>query len=143
MAVGDDEPVDLNIAPEKVGYIIVKAREWDVKIEPTDPDSGSNPADDSDVDVLEDFADDPTLEELRAAIDELNDDEVVDLIALAWVGRGDFGRSDFAEARSLARERHHRKSAAYLTGIPDLGDFLEEGLAQLGYPVGAYGTDRL
>src|SRR5215471_15391021 len=43
----------LTISPETVCYIIVKAREFDVKVDPTDPDSGSNPGDDNEVDILE------------------------------------------------------------------------------------------
>jgi hypothetical protein len=93
-----------------------------------DPDPGSNPADDGEREILEDYADDPTLLELRSAIDDLNEDEVVDLIALAWLGRGDYGKEDWQEATALARERHKRHSADYLIGIPTLGDFLEDGL---------------
>jgi len=131
-------PVPINIGSDKVGFIILKAREFDVKVDPEDEeaDEGSNPADDDDDDsaVLEDHADDPTLEELRGAIDGLNDDEIVDLIALAWVGRGDFERNEWSSARKLARERHRRHSADYLIGMPALGDHLEEGMATLGYP---------
>jgi hypothetical protein len=126
-------PVEINISPEKVCYIIVKAREFDAKVEPVEPDPGSNPSDDGEVQILEDYADDPTLAELRAAIVGLNDDEIVDLIAIAWVGRGDFGRDDFAAARNLANERHRRNSSPYLTGMPTLGDYLDEGLSELGY----------
>jgi Protein of unknown function (DUF3775) len=143
MAQGDDTPVELNISPEKVCFIIVKAREFDAKVEPEDPDPGSNPADDQEREVLEDYSDDPTFEELSAAIDELNDDEVIDLIAMAWIGRGDFDKGDWEEARRLARERHHHHSAHYLTGMPALGDYLEEGLSQLGHSCDDYEKGRL
>ena len=139
----DEEPVEININPEKVCFIIVKAREFDAKVDPVEPDPGSNPADDQERAVLEDYADDPTLEELRGAIDALDDDEIIDVIALAWVGRGDFGRSDWANARSMARERHRRHSAAYLLGMPALGDYLEEGLSELGYSCEDYEAGRL
>ncbi|HUK57652.1 MAG TPA: DUF3775 domain-containing protein [Stellaceae bacterium] len=143
MAQNSEAPVELNISPETVGFIIVKAREYDAKVEPDDPESGSNPADDLETDVLEDFPDDPTLEELSAAIDSLNDDETIDLIALAWVGRGDFGKEEWGEARRLAKERHRPHSSAYLVGMPTLGDYLEEGLAVLGYPVSELGAEHL
>ncbi len=110
----------------------------------SDPEeSGSNPSDDLEADILEDFADDATLEELTAAIDALNEDEVIDLIALAWVGRGDFQKGDWREARALADERHRPHSATYLLGMPALGDYLEEGLAALGYSTMDYGADHL
>jgi hypothetical protein len=50
----------LAISGEKAFYIIVKAREFDEKDAPSDPGSGSNPSDDKEVDILEDYRDDPT-----------------------------------------------------------------------------------
>jgi hypothetical protein len=143
--MAEEEPaaVELNISVEKVCYIIAKAREFDAKVDPVEPDPGSNPADSGEREVLEDYADDPAAEELRTAINGLNDDEVVDLIALAWVGRGDFGKADWSEARALATERHRRRSAVYLMGMPALGDYLEEGLSLLGYSCEDYEINRL
>jgi hypothetical protein len=125
---------ELNISPEKIGFIILKARAFDAKVDPVDPDPGSNAADDGESEILEDFADDATYAELSSAIDGLNDDEIIDLIALAWLGRGDYDKTGWEDARELARERHRRRSAPYLLGMPALGDYLEEGLAELGYP---------
>jgi hypothetical protein len=122
----------LDIVTEKVCYIIIKAREFDEKVEATDPDSGSNPSDDGDVDILEDLADDPTLEELTGAIDSLNEDEQVTLLALAWLGRGDYDRADWNEAVAEAAGARDGNLTRYLVGIPQLGDYLEEGLAQHG-----------
>ncbi|MGQ7793706.1 DUF3775 domain-containing protein [Faunimonas sp. B44] len=124
---------DLAISPDKVCYIIARAREFDAKVEPVDTASASNPADDTNIDVLEDNADDPTLQELSGAIAGLNEDETVDLIAISWIGRGDFEADELEEARQLANERHRRNSARYLTGMPLLGDYLEEGLSALGF----------
>ena len=134
MSASDDrEPVEMNISTEKVCPIILKARAFDVKVEPVEPEPGSGPIDTEDRDVLDEYANDPTAAELRETIDDLNEDEIVDLIALAWVGRGDFSREEWGEARSLAMERHREHSADYLMGMPTLGDLLEEGLAALGY----------
>ncbi len=129
----DPDPVEINISTDKVCYLIVKAREFDVKVAPAEPDPGSNPTDDAEIEVLEDYASDPTLQELRQMIADLNEDEVVDLIAIAWVGRGDFERDDFESARSLAMERHRQNSSRYLLGMPTLGDYLEEGFNELGH----------
>jgi hypothetical protein len=134
---------DLNISPEKLCYIIVKAREFDAKVEPMDLDPGSNPSDDGNRAVLEDYGDDPTLAELRDAINSLNEDEVIEVIAMVWLGRGDFNREEWADALELARERHNRRSAQYLVGIPNLGDCLEEGAAQLGISIEDYELNRL
>ncbi len=81
-----------------------------------------------------DAEDDENMDEdaLRAFIADLNEDEQASLIALAWVGRGDYGAAEFEEARTLAKERNIRDPADYLLGIDMLGDMLEEGLAELG-----------
>jgi hypothetical protein len=129
---------ELSVSPEKVCYIIMRAREFDAKVDAAEPDSDSTPEDGDEGDIFEDHADDPTLAELHAAIDDLNEDEVIDLIALAWLGRGDFTRDGWEEARALARERHRRHSSGYLIGMPALGDYLEEGLAALGYSCEGY-----
>lgn len=143
--MAEDEPdaVELNISVEKVCYIIVKAREFDAKVEPVEPDPGSDPVDDGEGAVLEDYADDPTLTELLSAIAGLNEDEVIDLIALAWLGRGDFDRAEWEDARALASERHAQRPAHYLTGMPMLGDYLEDGLDELGYSCEDFEIGRL
>jgi hypothetical protein len=122
----------LAISAEKVGYIIAKAREFDVKDVVTDPDPGSNAADDGMLSVLEDHSDDPVVAELRAAIFGLNEDEQVDLVTLAWLGRGDGGVEDWNDLRAEAARAHNRRTASYLLGMPLLSDYLEEGLSQLG-----------
>lgn len=139
----DNDPLEINISPERVCYIVTKAREYDVKVAPLDDDPGSNPADSGEREILEDYADDPTAEELAEAIDDLNEDEVIDVIAMVWIGRGDFRADELGEARTLAGERHQRRAAAYLMGIPTLGDFLEEGLTLLGHSCEEYEINRL
>ncbi len=86
---GDNGDV-LNISPEKVCYIIIKAREFDVKVAPAGLDTGDNPTDDKNIEILEDYADDPTFQELVSAIELLNEDEVIDLLALICLGREDY-----------------------------------------------------
>ncbi len=122
------EPV-LNLPLDKVGYIIVKAREFDVKEGDTDPEEGSNAIDDGQADILTDKDDDPVREELLGAIRALNDDERIRLVALAWLGRGTFELGEWKEALATARSEHSRRTAEYLLSLPLLGDYLEDGLA--------------
>jgi len=131
----------LTISLKQAFFIIVKAREFDEQVESTDPDSGSNPADDREVDVLEEGADNPVQQELEEALHALNVDEQLDLIALTWLGRGEY--SSFAEAREEASDMRDKHIPEYLIGTPKLGDFLEEGLAQLGYSLEDFERDRL
>jgi hypothetical protein len=121
-----------NLNAEKVCFIIVKAREFDAKEERIEPDYASDAVDDKFVQVLEDQPDDPTVDEIRSFIEAMNEEEQVELIALAWVGRGDFGAEEWPEAVALARERRVASTTEYLLGLPLLGDFLEEGLAAFG-----------
>ena len=124
---------NLTISPEKVFFIIVKAREFDAKEELSDPDSGSNEADDKSIDILEDKSDDPTFEELTSAIRQLNIDEQLDLLALMWIGRGDFEPNQWKKARAEAAGVGHKHVTRYLVHTPLVGDYLEEAMVSLGY----------
>ena len=137
----NEDTGELTISAEKVFYIIVKAREFDEKVAPADPESGSNPTDDRSVDVLESNADDPTSQELEGALAALNIDEQLDLLALTWLGRGDFPAFD--QARREAEDVRDKHIPSYLIGTPKLGDYLEEGLAQLGYSLEEFEVNRL
>jgi uncharacterized protein DUF3775 len=131
----DEEAPSLTVKPETVCFIILKAREFDAKDVVTDPDEGSNPSDDNMVSVLEDHPDDSVLEELTSIIGDLSEDEQVDLVALAWLGREDNTIEDWSTLRqeaARAHVNHGRHTASYLLGMPLLGDYLEEGLSQLG-----------
>jgi Protein of unknown function (DUF3775) len=122
----------LDIPTDKVGFIILKAREFDVKEGDSDPDEGSNPVDDNNLDTLEDQADDPVREELVGAIRSLDEDARAELIALAWLGRGTYDLDEWQEALATAKSEHKKRAAEYLLGLPLLGDYLEDGLAMFG-----------
>jgi hypothetical protein len=119
----------LDIPTDKLGFIILKAREYDVKESDSDPDEGSNATDDDNLDVLEDTPDDPVREELLGAIRDLNEEERVQLVALAWLGRGTYDLSEWRTALDTARSEHRKRTAEYLLGLPLLGDYLEDGLS--------------
>ena len=71
---------------------------------------------------------------LRGLIDDLNEEEQATLIALTWIGRGDYAAGEWEEALRLARDRNADGSAAkYLVETEMLGDLLSEGLAALGH----------
>jgi hypothetical protein len=125
-------PIELSINLEKLAFIVIKAREFDAKVDPVEPDPGSNPADDNEREVLEDYSDDATYQELVDALTSLNDDEIAELMALVWVGRGDFDAGEWDQALSEARDTRDERAVSYLTGIPNLGDELEEGLSSIG-----------
>lgn len=121
----------LSIPVETVAFIAIKAKEWDNKVAPTELTEGSNPTDDGSMVALSEDGEDMGAYELATAIERLNDDEKADLIALTWMGRGDF--DTYEDAREMALERMNDRTASYLMGDPRLGDHLSEGLSILGY----------
>lgn len=125
-----EPPTDLGIDRETLAFIVLKAKAFDALIPADDPDDSSNAADDGFVDSLEDEADNPVGRELRAAISGLNTDARASLVAMAWLGRGDYEEWD--EALAMARERGNGSTSRYLTGLPLLGDYLEDGADKIG-----------
>jgi hypothetical protein len=125
-------PPDLLIGLDQVCFVIVKARELDVQEGEVEEDYGSNPIDEDFREILESRADDPTREELTDFIEALNEDAQCALVALAWIGRGDFAAEQWQEAIETARSRRTGPTSLYLLGIPVLADYLDEGLAAFG-----------
>ena len=129
---------ELTLNPDTAFYIVLKTREFDAKEEPSDPDAGSNPSDDKRIDMLEFQSDDAVEEELAGAIRPLNADQKLDLIALIWIGRGDFSLDEWAEARDSAREVDPSRTVQYILSMPTVSDYLEDALSQLGYSLDDY-----
>ncbi len=132
----------LAISLEKVAFLIIKAREFDVKVEAEDSEWASNSADDGMREVLED-GDDATQEELSGVIDSLDAEEKVNLVALTWLGRGDETKDGWEDLLKQAWDAHNDRTSDYLLGMPLLADYLEEGLAELGMSIGHVEKQRL
>ncbi len=62
-------------------------------------------------------------------------DEQIDLVALAWLGRDGTGAGDWPDSRREAARAHNERTAGYLLGMPMLADFLEEGCPCSACPV--------
>jgi hypothetical protein len=118
----------LTINPEKVCFVIAKAREVNVKVAPEEL------ADDGDdmERILEDYADDATLQELKAFLDVQSDDVLRELLALTWIGRGDYATEEWRSVMADIKDVREQHTADYLLGTPLLADYLEEGLSQFG-----------
>ncbi|MDN2565449.1 DUF3775 domain-containing protein [Aquibium sp. A9E412] len=140
MAEPADRDWDLTIDPDTVRMLILKARAISADM-PDDYEDGKEhevELDDQSQDshhhdgLAEEEAEDLTEEEFRELVDDLNVDEAAELVAIAWVGRGDYDAADWQEAVNEARQRGNRRTAQYLLGMPMLSDYLEEGLEALG-----------
>lgn len=116
------------INPDKVCFVIEKARELEAEDEGIEADN-SNPTDDDFRSILTDRAYKPIRRELVAFINAMDDDEKAELVALTWTGRGDYSAREWRVAVAEARSRREVETSIYLLGIPLLSDYLEEGLA--------------
>ena len=132
---------DLSIDPDTVRLFVLKAKAVSAALN-HDYDAGGDhevELDDGNRDshhhdgLAEEEAEDLTERELRALINDLNVDEAAELIAMVWIGRGDFDVGEWADVVTEARERGHgRRASNYLLGMPMFGDWLEEGLEAIG-----------
>jgi hypothetical protein len=129
-----DDGVDLGISLETVAAVVDLARAIQGK-EEVDPSQLSED-DSSEAALLQEDPEDSSEDALRSFIAELNEDEQSALIALAWVGRGDYGPEEWEEALRLVEERSEgRDTAEYLLGMEMLGDLLAEGVAAFGLSI--------
>jgi len=114
-------------------FLIDKAREFHAKEAVSIPEEPTSPTDDWARQVLADHIDDATYAEFVATIDDLEPDQQVDLVALMWLGRGDFDVEEWSAAQAEARRARTARTADYLIATPLLADYLQEGLDLLGY----------
>ena len=131
--------MELAVSVETVCRIIQRAREYEVLVPDTDPDDGSNPTDDGQMDALEDDGDNPSEAELRAIVDDLAEDEQAEVIALAMVGRGVFDAPEWADAIDAATEEIDA-AADWILGQPTFSTDLEAGLAAFDLSCDGIGT---
>lgn len=125
----------MEIAPEKVAHVIIRAREYDSKVDAWNTDNDED-------DGSEDGAVDQGMRaEIAGFIEALNDDEQAELVALCWIGRGTFEPEDFDEAVETAQNERVNSVASYLLGVPLLADYLEEGLEKMGVNVDEVESD--
>jgi len=117
-----------SLNPEKVCFVIYKTRELHGAMEGAEDDS-SNATDDGFAAALTTANDEPVRAELRAFMQALDQDEAFELVALCWLGRGDFSKEEWADALSAATERNGPKTADYLLDMEGLADYLDGGLA--------------
>lgn len=135
-----DKEWELAIGPDTVRLFVLKAKaisaalnddytdgsEHEVELDGDSRESHNHDG------LAEEEEENLTEEELRELIEDLNIDEAAELVALAWVGRGDYDAAEWAEAVAEARQRGNRRTASYLLGMPMLADYLEEGLEAIG-----------
>ena len=123
----------LDINPEIVCHVIEQAREFHADEDLGLKGAPEGPDDESALKVLAELRTNERFALAQAAIDDLEPDQQQTLVALMWVGRGDFDAADFDSALQTAQEAWTPRTAEYLLATPLVADYLEEALAQLGY----------
>jgi hypothetical protein len=124
---------ELELNSDTVCFLIDKAREFHAKEEVVIPDTPGSPTEDWALQVLADHFDDATYQEFRATVNDLEPDQQQQLVALLWLGRGDYDTAEWDEALAEARRSWTPRTADYLIAHPLLADHLEDALEQLGY----------
>lgn len=121
----------LQIAVEKVCDLIINSLALDASLESGGDDFTEIP----DIDDNLEFAPpkEDGYDDLKRIIEKLNEEERQHLVALVWVGRGTFSVEEWEDALQEAAGLNDEHISDYLVKIPQLGDYLEEGLSELGY----------
>jgi len=123
----------LELNPSTVCQLVNMAHEFHAKEEVVLPETPLSPGDSSVLQLLADHAGDPTYQEMKSSIEDLEPDQQIQLVALMWVGRGDFDAEEWDQALEAAQDAWNERTAEYLIATPLVADYLEEGLAALGY----------
>lgn len=123
----------LNVSTDNIRQLIALAREFQAQEEVSFPEEPGNPSGDWAMQMLASHADDSTFQEFKSIVDDLEPDQQQEVVALLWVGRGDYGEDEWDLAVEQARDSWNLRTAEYLIAHPHLSDYLTEGLDAMGY----------
>ncbi|WP_114951081.1 DUF3775 domain-containing protein [Sphingosinicella terrae] len=124
---------------ETLCRLILRAKELEAQVPAQDPDEDADDVDDLDDDgdqalsTLEDELNTSVEEEVTAVLDDLADDQLVETVALAWVGRGTYDASEWEDAVAEATDLDADERIDELLDMPLLASHLEAGLAAFDY----------
>ena len=131
--------MDLLTPLETICRLILRAKELEAQVPAQDPDDDADDVDDYDdeggeaLSVLEDELNDGVEEEVRALLDDLAEDQLSEVVALAWVGRGTYDASEWDDAFEEANSLNGEEKIDELMDMPLLAGHLEAGIAAFDY----------
>lgn len=123
----------LEVNPETVCRLMEVARGFHAQEEVVIDEEPGDPGDDFPTRMLAGHAGDTALDEFRNIVADLEPDQQLQIVALLWLGRGDFTLEEWSEALEQAADNWNERTADYLIAHPLLPDYLAEGLDQHGY----------
>ena len=127
---------ELRISVEKVCDFIEAARELAGKVPSTAGDKTTT-GDDSELTTIDEPEgigenEDARRQETVEFIAGLNVEEQTDLLALIWLGRGDYDMSEWDDAVAEAEGRLAARDPDYMIGDAALPEYLGDGLEEFG-----------
>jgi hypothetical protein len=130
----------LQISPDLVCWVIDHARQFHGRGDLAPEDDAVAGGHQSGDDVLADeglggamMAEDILFLELKDTIDNLDPELQANLVALMWLGRGEYDAGDWNSVLEEAKAGWTPRTAEYLLETPLAADYLAEGLAMLGH----------
>ena len=126
---------------ETICRLILRTKELEAQVPAAEPDEDPDDVDDFEDDgegggtlsVLQDELNDGVEEEVQATLEDLAEDQLGEVLALAWVGRGTYDASEWDEAFAEAGELGPDERIDELLDMPLLAGYLEAGLAAFDY----------
>lgn len=122
--------MELTVSLETVCRLIIRARELEAQVPAIENDDEEDATDSDDpLAVIEDEANEAVEDEVRSLLEDLADDEIADILALAWIGRGTYDSSEWDEALEEASDPGAEDPVEQLLDMPMLAGYLDAGLA--------------
>lgn len=118
----------LNLSTDIICTIILKAKQFLSK------EAVSFPELTNEMDAMQplaDHQDDLNYQEVITNINDLEPQQQMTLVALMYIGRGDYTKDEWQEAFDTARENWTLQTGEYLLSRPTMPDDIEQGLNEL------------
>ena len=131
--------MDLLTPLDTICRLILRTKELEAQVPAADPDQDPDDVDDFDdeggeaLSVLEDELNDGVEQEVQALLDDLAEDQLSEVVALAWVGRGTYDASEWDDAFEEANGLNSDEKIDELMDMLLLAGHLEAGLAAFDY----------
>jgi hypothetical protein len=124
----------MHIRHETLCSLIALAREFQAKEEVCIPQDQDSPSEDWALQMLADHGNDYNVGEFRGIVRDLSERQRAELVALMWLGRGDYTAEEWEEAVDEALGDYSIRADEYVLAHPMVSDHLEEGLIALELP---------
>jgi len=122
--------MELTVSLETICRLIVRARELEAQVPAIETDADDDPTDTDDpLAVIEDEANEAVEDEVRTLLEDLAEDELAEVLALALVGRGTFDATEWDEALEETADEETASAVEQLLDMPMLAGYLDAGLA--------------